>query len=165
LTYDFDWSAGPGGAITNQSPAAPSTQNSSSCDVGFSTASSTVDDKTVSVTCTVTGTIECIGPDEIWDTEDDEEYTLEKSGTSPDANLTVVALDEMEYSLDGETWTEVDGTIYVIQGTTVQFRVSKQPAAADWPTGKPEWSGTSGASGTGATKSVTFNTLSTTTTD
>jgi len=165
LTYSFDWSAGPGGEITNQAPAAPSTQNSSECDVGFNTASATVDDKTVSVTCTVTGTIELIGPDGEWDTEDDEEIPLEDSGTSPDANLTVVALDEMEYSLDGETWNEVDGTIYVSQGTTVQFRVSKQPAAADWPTGKPEWSGTSGASGTGATKSVAFNTLSTSTSD
>jgi len=86
LTYDFDWSAGPGGAITNQDPAAPSTSNSSSCDVGFSTVSAAVDDKTVSATCTVTGTFECIGPDGIWDTEDDDEgLTLRASGDSSDA--------------------------------------------------------------------------------
>jgi len=51
LTYEFDWSAGPGGEITNQDPAAPSTQDNSSCDVGFSTASATVDDKTTEPTC------------------------------------------------------------------------------------------------------------------
>lgn len=34
-----------------------------------------------------------------------------------------------------------------------------------WPPNKPEWSGTSGASGTGETKTVTFNTLSSSTSD
>jgi len=34
-----------------------------------------------------------------------------------------------------------------------------------WPTNKPEWGGTSGATGTGETKAVTFNTLSTSTSD
>jgi hypothetical protein len=39
------------------------------------------------------------------------------------------------------------------------------PSGFSWPSGKPVWGGTSGASGTGSTKSVTFNTLSTGTYD
>jgi len=93
LTYEFDWSSGPGGEITNQDPAAPGSQGVSAIDVGFSTASSEVGDKEVWVTCTVTGTVEGIGVDQTWDTEDDEEFPLENSGISFYAHMTVVGVD------------------------------------------------------------------------
>jgi hypothetical protein len=39
------------------------------------------------------------------------------------------------------------------------------PEGAQWPEGKPQWSGTSGATGTGQTATVTFNTTSSSSTD
>lgn len=47
----------------------------------------------------------------------------------------------------------------------VQFRAIKDPAGAPWPAGKPVWGGSSGASGSGETKNVTFNSLSVSKTD
>jgi hypothetical protein len=38
----------------------------------------------------------------------------------------------------------------------------KKPAAAGWPSGKPVWAGSAGATGSGETKSVTFSALSAT---
>lgn len=45
------------------------------------------------------------------------------------------------------------------------FKAIKDPAGASWPSGKPVWGGSSGASGTGETKNVGFTTLSTSKTD
>jgi len=113
----------------------------------------------------VTGTIECIGADGIWDTCDDEYYTLEKSG-SVDTDLTVVAVDKLQWKIGGGAYADVTGTLYVAKGSTVDFKALKDPSdAPSWPTGKPAWSGTSGASGTGETNPPPFNTLSTSTTD
>ena len=79
-------------------------------------------------------------------------------------SVTVVKVAKIQYyDLDTE-WTDA-GTLYVHLGTTVYFKAIPDPGGASWPRGKPVWGGTSGASGTGATKSVTFNTLSTSTSD
>lgn len=62
-------------------------------------------------------------------------------------------------------WTDVTGTLYVLKNTSVGFKAIKSHTDIAWPSGKPVWGGTSGASGTGETKNVTFNTLSSSTTD
>ncbi|MDY7011783.1 MAG: hypothetical protein SVV80_13680, partial [Planctomycetota bacterium] len=77
------------------------------------------------------------------------------TGTDSDT-VTVVKVDKIQYQ-SGENWIDVSETLYVSIGTTVTFKAIPDPAAASWPGGKPVWGGTSGASGTGETKDVTFN--------
>jgi hypothetical protein len=80
----------------------------------------------------------------------------------------IPAVDKIQYqahSIWFDTWVDISGTLYVMKGTTVTFKAIPNPADATWPEGKPVWGGTSGASGTGATKAVTFNTVSTSATD
>jgi hypothetical protein len=79
-------------------------------------------------------------------------------------SVTVVKVAKIQYNDPDTGWTDA-GTLYVHVGTTVQFKAIPDPGGASWPNGKPVWGGTSGASGTGATTSVTFNTLSTSTSD
>jgi len=76
-----------------------------------------------------------------------------------DITVRVVSVQKIQYNDPSTGWTDVYGTLYVHVGTTVEFRAIPTPAGA-WPNGKPVWGGTSGASGSGATTSVTFNTLS-----
>jgi len=76
-------------------------------------------------------------------------------------NFTVVGLTDIQYPYD----LPVPNVAYVAKGTTLSFKAIKSPAAAAWPDGKPVWAGTSGASGTGETTSVTFNTVSTSSSD
>jgi hypothetical protein len=73
-------------------------------------------------------------------------------------------LEKLQWYDDG-TWTDVSGTMYVTQGTQVTFRAVRDNPYVQWPAGKPAWSGSSGASGTGVTKTVTFNALSSDLTD
>ncbi len=65
----------------------------------------------------------------------------------------------------GSNYVDVSGTLYVLRGTTVTFQAVPDPATSSWPAGSPVWGGTSGASGNGPTKSVTFNTASQSTGD
>jgi hypothetical protein len=74
----------------------------------------------------------------------------------------VPAVSKIQYQSDS-TWVDISGTLYVMKGTTVTFKAIPNPADATWPEGKPVWGGTSGASGAGETKAVTFNTVSTST--
>jgi hypothetical protein len=62
-------------------------------------------------------------------------------------------------------FVDVSGTLFVLKGTSVTFKAVPDPANGQWPAGKPVWSGTSGASGTGETTSVTFDTNSSSTSD
>lgn len=48
----------------------------------------------------------------------------------------------------------------VYKGQTGTYRAVARPSGTTWPSGKPVWGGTAGASGTGETTSVTFNTES-----
>lgn len=69
-------------------------------------------------------------------------------------------------SVDPATsYKDVSGSLYVVTGTSLIFRAVKDDDTKAWPSGKPAWSGTSGASGTGETKSVTFSTRSSSATD
>jgi len=84
---------------------------------------------------------------------------------SKSASVTVTAgIDRIQYQ-SGSDFVDVEGTLYVLNGTTVTFKAIPKPENATFPSGKPVWSGTSGISGTGQTKSVTFNTTSTSSTD
>lgn len=82
---------------------------------------------------------------------------------------TIVEVDWVQY-LDPDTgYTNIqsspDFPLYVRKGTTVTFKAIPNPSGASWPSGKPVWGGSSGASGTGETTTVTFNTLSSTLSD
>jgi hypothetical protein len=95
------------------------------------------------------------------------EYVVKATcGTSSDTiTVTVVAVDWIQY-LDPDTgYTNINFSLYVRKGTNVSFKSTPNPSGASWPSGKPVWGGTSGASGTGSTKEVTFNTLSSSTSD
>ncbi len=79
-------------------------------------------------------------------------------------DVAVVGVQKIQYQSDSG-FTDVSGTLYVLRGTSVTFKAIPTPANEPWPGGKPVWGGTSGASGTGDTKSVTFNTISESTSD
>ena len=80
--------------------------------------------------------------------------------------LTIVGVENIEYNDPDTGYTLIDpiqdlaSALYVHKGTTVTFKAVLDPPGTSWPSGKPVWGGTSGASGTGETKQVTFNTLS-----
>jgi hypothetical protein len=83
------------------------------------------------------------------------------AATKKESKTTIVNIDKIQYKLNG-TWTNVGGTLYVVKDTAVEFKALKKPAAAGWPSGKPVWAGSAGATGSGETKSVTFSALSAT---
>jgi len=81
------------------------------------------------------------------------------------ATLTVrPAVSKIQYQ-SGEDFVDITGTLYVLKGMSVTFKAIPNPSNATWPSGKPTWGGAAGASGTGATKSISFNTLSSSTND
>jgi len=71
---------------------------------------------------------------------------------------------EIQYQ-DGNTFVSIAGTLYVLKGTPVTFKAIPEAPATVFSPSQPTWSGTSGASGTGETVSVTFNTASTSLSD
>jgi len=81
------------------------------------------------------------------------------------SQVSIVTVDKLQYNDPDTGYTDISGTLYVHTGTTVTFKAIKKPLDASWPSGKPVWGGTSGASGTGETKEVTFSTLSSSTSD
>lgn len=79
--------------------------------------------------------------------------------------LKVVGISKIQYS-DGTTYADVPATLYVMKGTNVTFKAIPNPTdATSWPSDKPFWGGTSGATGTGETKAISFSTVSTSSTD
>ena len=68
-------------------------------------------------------------------------------------------VEKVQYQ-SGSSFVDITGTLYVLKGTPVNFRAVPKPSTAAWPTGRPVWGGSSGATGSGPTKSVTFNTVS-----
>ena len=80
--------------------------------------------------------------------------------SSKTITIYVVEVDVIQYDDPDIGYTNIVFPLYVYKGTTVNFKAIPAPSGASWPSGKPVWGGTSGASGTGSTTSVTFNTLS-----
>jgi hypothetical protein len=89
------------------------------------------------------------------------------SGTSSVSySVTVVNISKLQYRLsDEDDYADVPSPLIVAVGQSVEFKALPDPQDADWPTNKPQWSGSSGVSGTGGTKSVEFSTASTTVID
>lgn len=94
----------------------------------------------------------------------DDSPLADETEKTDSITVTVVKVDEIQYNDPNTGWTDAS-TLYVHLGTTVQFKAIPDPCDASWPSGKPVWGGTSGASGTGSTTSVTFNLLSSSTSD
>jgi len=90
----------------------------------------------------------------------DGEDVWRGSGTV-EVEFTAVALWLLYYQ-SGAEWVSINDAepFYVMKGTSVTFKARKWPDAAIWPDGKPAWGGSSGTTGTGETKPVTFNTRS-----
>ncbi|MDR2641679.1 MAG: hypothetical protein LBC74_02675, partial [Planctomycetaceae bacterium] len=75
----------------------------------------------------------------------------------------VVGIDSIQYKKSTETnWQDYSSTLYIPKGQTLDFKAIKTPNdAPSFPNNYPKWSGSSGATGNGETKSVTFDTAST----
>jgi len=100
-------------------------------------------------------------------------YTAKVNGTPADTMIgyVVKVVEPLQYLSSG-SYVNVPDPLYVAKGSSVTFQASPNPTGAPWPSdpsvaspAKPVWSGTSGASGTGETKLVTFDTVSNTATD
>lgn len=77
------------------------------------------------------------------------------------AEVVVVELVKMQYNDSANGWTDISGTMFAYVDSLIEFRAVKEPNTAPWPSGKPVWSGSSGASGTDVTEiTVTFDTVS-----
>jgi hypothetical protein len=79
--------------------------------------------------------------------------------------VTVVEISDIQYKIGSDGYQSVPSTLVVAKGADVTFKVIKDPASAPWPSGAPSWGGSSGASGTGETKEVDFDTASANPTD
>ena len=83
-----------------------------------------------------------------------------------------VAVEKVQYqTIDtsvfpfGTKWVDTPPILYVLVGTTVTFKALPLAPDTVFPPDKPVWSGTAGASGTGAIKMVAFGTTSTSAAD
>ncbi|MHC4444286.1 MAG: hypothetical protein ACYTF1_17745 [Planctomycetota bacterium] len=72
-------------------------------------------------------------------------------------------VDKIQYNDPDSGYTDVPDPLYVHKGTTVTFKALPHSCKDPFPSGKPVWGGS--ATGAGATTSVTFNTLSSSTSD
>ncbi|MGH7214723.1 MAG: hypothetical protein ACREIT_08165, partial [Tepidisphaeraceae bacterium] len=133
-----------------------SLSDSGTGNVGFSSSSVSLTGPADSKTVTLSG--EALGAVAInAEAQDAEEASVNAEVIPP----TVVKL---QWQTDGE-FADVTGTITITKGTSITFKAIPSPSTATWPSGNPTWSGSSGASGSGETKSITFNTLSTNSSD
>lgn len=87
--------------------------------------------------------------------------TAQETNADPTPNIEAVPkIDRIQYLEPSGSWIDATSTLYVLKGTSVTFRAVPSSTISSWPSGKPEWGGTSGATGTGETTDVTFSTLS-----
>ncbi len=140
LTGEFNWE------ITNGQQYAQITlgANSQTVSVDGIEVSQNIDDVTLKLKFKPTG-----APD--WFDTDVHEFA-------------VVGVEKIQYDKSG-TWTDVPDLLIIAKGATVSFKALPDPSDASWPSNKPVWGGSAGASGIGEIKSVTFNTTSINATD
>jgi len=87
------------------------------------------------------------------------EYPGQGSG-----DMQVVGVQKIQYKgPNNADFADATGTLYVLKDTQITFKAIPNPTNATFPAGQPVWSGTSGATGTGVTVSVTFSTVSSST--
>ena len=88
-------------------------------------------------------------------------YTATCAGLTPaTATARVVEMASLEYKIGTGIYSAVTNPMYVAKGSTVTFKAIPNPTGT-LPAGKATWTGstgTSGATGNGETKDVTFNT-------
>jgi hypothetical protein len=70
-----------------------------------------------------------------------------------------VGVDQLQFRNLAQELVEVSGPIYVTTGSSIDYRAIPIPSGSSWPSGQPKWGGTSGASGTGASATVVFDTV------
>lgn len=99
-----------------------------------------------------------------WDGLNCYEYGYYEEAVDAPAEVEPPRVGKIQYQ-GSSGYVDVSGTLYVLKDTSVTFKAVPDPANGQWPAGKPVWSGSSGASGTGETTSVTFNTNSSSTSD
>jgi len=88
-------------------------------------------------------------------------YTIQLGGSGNATVTAQVTVQKIQYKTPGTSdYVDISGTLYVLKGTTVEFKAIPNPTNATFPSGQPTWSGTSGATGTGQTLSVEFSTVS-----
>lgn len=87
---------------------------------------------------------------------------VDETAKSDSETVTIVTVAKIQWN-NGGTWTDVSGTMNVATGTTVAFKAIPAPTGASWPSGTPVWG--YNASGTGETKDVTYNAISSSTSD
>lgn len=89
---------------------------------------------------------------------------IERTGSTV-INVYMVGVGKIQFKLPNSVVTEnndgykdipADG-LYVAAGTVVTFRAIQAPAGAPWPSGKPVWGGTCGATGVGETVQVVLS--------
>jgi len=100
-----------------------------------------------------------------WSTPGTKTVTSTCGTSSAQKNVTVVEVDRIQYKIGGDAYQDAPSTLVVAKGADVTFKAIKNPSSAQWPAGKPVWSGSSGASGTGEEKEVAFDTASSSPTD
>jgi len=78
--------------------------------------------------------------------------------------FTVVRVEKILYRVENNIgryeWVDVPDPLSVLKGSDVTFLAVRNPemeTLIGWPDGKPEWGGTSGASGAGRVTTVTFD--------
>ncbi len=99
----------------------------------------------------------------IYDGQDCRDYGPGQAVANCDVDVRA-SVNNIQYQ-SGSNYVNISGTLYVLKGTSVTFKAVPNPSNATFTSGQPVWSGSSGASGTGVTTSVTFNTRSSSTSD
>ncbi|MHC4568839.1 MAG: hypothetical protein ACYTE3_24135, partial [Planctomycetota bacterium] len=103
-----------------------------------------------------------------WSSAGTKTVTAHCGTTNPSKDIHVWELDELQYKIGNDAYQAAPvppASLAVAKGADVTFKAVKTYEPADWPTGKPVWSGSSGASGTGGEKEVSFDVASSTPTD
>ncbi len=83
-----------------------------------------------------------------------------QTGFRDEINVTVVEVEKVQYKIGTDPYQDCPNPLAVAKGADVTFKAILTPSLALWPTDKPEWSGSSGASGTGEEVEVAFDTAS-----
>ncbi|HXM47985.1 MAG TPA: hypothetical protein VN956_08950 [Pyrinomonadaceae bacterium] len=99
-----------------------------------------------------------------WDNDGMDCYRYYGNGNDSAPVDVTTSIARIQYQ-SSSGYVDVSATLFVLKGTSVTFNAVPNPANAQFASGKPVWSGSSGASGTGQTTSVTFNTASSSTND
>jgi hypothetical protein len=62
------------------------------------------------------------------------------------ARAELVEIEKIQYRLgSSNAWADIPIPLLVAKGTTVEFRAMPRPSDAEWPSGKPTWSGATGS--------------------